>query len=136
MAIPDFKEILDSLPERPLRSRLEPYRELILEMRRRGRPFREIVHVLDEKCGVHVVASTVHDFVKSARTRERDHEPNVVENSRQGATRLEEGPIHDELDDRIAALKARKAQSRTAPKRFQFVSGEPLRLASKRDRKS
>jgi hypothetical protein len=43
--MPDFKEILDNLPEKPPRSRLEPYRESILEMRRRGRPLREIARV-------------------------------------------------------------------------------------------
>jgi hypothetical protein len=39
----------------------------MLEMRRRGRPLREIVQVLGEKCGVHVVPSTIHDFVKAAQ---------------------------------------------------------------------
>ena len=34
-----FQDILDSLPEKPARSRLEPYRELIEELRRRGRTF-------------------------------------------------------------------------------------------------
>ena len=67
--MPDFKEILDNLPEKPPRSRLEPYRELILEMRRRGRPLREIAKVLAEKCGVSVVPSTIHDFVKTVLLR-------------------------------------------------------------------
>ena len=65
--------ILDSLPEKPPRSRLEPYRELIEELRRRGRTYREIAHVLGEKCHLETAVSTIHDFVRvrSANTRGR-----------------------------------------------------------------
>ena len=59
-----FQDILDSLPEKPPRSRLEPYRDLIEELRRRGRTFREIAHILREKCHVETAASTIHDFVR------------------------------------------------------------------------
>jgi hypothetical protein len=51
-----FKDILDSLPEKSPRSRLSPYRELIDELRRRDRTFREIAQILAEKCGVETAA--------------------------------------------------------------------------------
>jgi hypothetical protein len=38
-----FREILDSLPNATSRSCLEPYQELIQELRRRKRRYREIV---------------------------------------------------------------------------------------------
>jgi hypothetical protein len=38
-------DILSSLPPRPARSRLEPYCDLIEELRRRGRTYREITSV-------------------------------------------------------------------------------------------
>ena len=60
---PRFKTILNNLPARPPRSCLEPYRELILEMRKRGRSYREITHVLKQSCGLTVGTSTVNDFV-------------------------------------------------------------------------
>src|ERR1022692_2268961 len=66
-----FQDILDSLPEKPPRSRLEPYRELIDELRRRGRTFREIAHILAEKCHVETAASTIHDFVRVRSRREQ-----------------------------------------------------------------
>jgi hypothetical protein len=47
-----FGGLLDSLPEKPPRSRLEPYSELIVELRRRGRTYREIARILAEKCKV------------------------------------------------------------------------------------
>jgi hypothetical protein len=131
--MPDFREILDNLPEKPPRSRLEPYRELILEMRRRGRPFREIAQVLGEKCGVPVVPSTIHDFLNAAASQERKSEPKALRRAR--APKL----IHpgrnpgrdaspDEVERRIAALKAKEPHPQTVPERFRFVPGEPLRL--------
>src|SRR4051794_40326498 len=59
-----FQAILDSLPPRPLRSRLEPYTELIHELRRRGRSYREIAAILADRCGVRVAVHTVYNFVR------------------------------------------------------------------------
>jgi hypothetical protein len=122
---PDFKAILDRLPEKLPRSRLEPYRELI---RRRGRSFREIVQVLGEKCGVNVVPSTVYDFAKATLS----NEGKVVGNSRQpDRSRRRNDSLEsstDEVDRRIAALKSRVTRPEAMPERFRFVSGEPLRL--------
>ena len=68
-----FRAILDALPEKPPRSRLEPYSELIDELRKRRRTYREIVSVLAEKCDLRVSISTIHDFVraKSKEVRRR-----------------------------------------------------------------
>jgi hypothetical protein len=59
-----FQDILDSLSEKPPRSRLQPYGELIDELRRRGRTYRDIAGILAEKCQLQVSVSTVHDFVR------------------------------------------------------------------------
>jgi hypothetical protein len=58
-----FDAILNNLPAKQPRSRLEPYSELITEMRKRGRTYREITNVLKKACGLKVGASTVNDFV-------------------------------------------------------------------------
>lgn len=58
-----FAAILNSLSPKEPHSRLEPYIELIREMRKRGRSYREIADVLKKSCGVMVGKSTVHDFV-------------------------------------------------------------------------
>jgi hypothetical protein len=58
-----FEAIVNSLPAKEPRSRLEPYGELITEMRKRGRTYREIANVLKKTCGLKVGASTVNDFV-------------------------------------------------------------------------
>jgi hypothetical protein len=49
-----FKDIRDASPGKPPRSRLEPYRELIEELRRRGWTYRDIAHILAEKWQVQV----------------------------------------------------------------------------------
>ena len=59
-----LKEILNSLPERPPRSRLEPYSDLIEAMRTRNWTYRGIARVLAEKCGIRVSPSNLHHFVK------------------------------------------------------------------------
>ena len=64
-----FKDILDSLPEKSPRSRLDPYLELIEELRRRGRTFREIAHILAERCYLETAASTIHDFIRTRSQR-------------------------------------------------------------------
>jgi hypothetical protein len=55
-----LEDILNSLPPRAPRSRLEPYADLIDEMRRRSWTFRDIARVLGEKCNVEVSPSNVH----------------------------------------------------------------------------
>ena len=62
--------ILNSLPAKEPRSSLEPYRELITEMRKRRRSYREIAQVLKKACGLKVGPSTVNDFVL-ARTKSK-----------------------------------------------------------------
>src|SRR5579864_9456177 len=59
-----FQEILDSLPPKRPRSRLEPYAELIAELRQRGTTHRKIAAILTERCQLQTSASTVHDFLR------------------------------------------------------------------------
>jgi hypothetical protein len=132
-----LREILDSLPNKPPRSRLEPYREFIEELRRRGRTYVDIAGILGEKCQVQVTASGVHDFVRTrSRMKRRSAQqiayapPKSVPNStgagRADSTRKPSGD--DEVRRRIAAFKARKPAAAEEPDRFQFDPTEPLRL--------
>jgi IS30 family transposase len=57
-------EILDRLPPKPPRSRLDPHAALIEELRRRGRTYREIARVLAEDCQVHSSPSNIYYFVR------------------------------------------------------------------------
>lgn len=132
-----FREILDSLPARPPRSRLEPYRELIEELRRRGRTFVDIAGILAEKCEVQVTASGVHDFVRTRSRMKRrptkriTPDPPKYAPASTGAGLVDSGqkpPADDEVRRRIAALKARKPAAASEPNAFEYDPTEPLRL--------
>jgi IS30 family transposase len=56
---------------RPARSKLEPYAELIRELRQRRWTFREIADALRERFAVTASPSTIHDFAKVRAQRAR-----------------------------------------------------------------
>ena len=146
-----FQDILDSLPARPSRSRLEPYGGLIEELLRRGRTYREVARILAEKCQLQVSISTIHDFVrlrsrsKRNPSKRRAPEPSekmkvstarAEEKTAEGKTRAkaeeQEIPPVAEVHERITALKLRPVPAQTSPKQFHYDPSEPLRLPPKR----
>src|SRR5277367_6382011 len=69
---PALQILLSDLPAKPPRSKLEPHRELIRELRRKGRTYREVASLFRERLGLHVAPSTLHSFVKvRAKHRKR-----------------------------------------------------------------
>jgi hypothetical protein len=129
-----FKEILDGLPFKRPRSRLEPYRELISELRRRSRTYRDIAHILGEKCQVQVTASGVHDFVRTrSRVKGKSTKRLVIGSMKTVPTApivpsARKSSADDEVQRRIEALKARKPKTEAVPGGFQFDPTQPLRL--------
>ncbi len=109
---------IDSLPEKPPRSKLEPHRELIRELRRKGRTYREVAQLLQERLGLYVAPSTLHSFVKvRAKHRKR--------------TQFELPPL--ETSDAqtltsITALNAKPVLQKSRSARFVFRENEPLTL--------
>ena len=61
------RQILAELPNRAERSSLEPYQELIQEIRRRGYSYREISRLLEERCSVKISHAAIHNFVRRRR---------------------------------------------------------------------
>lgn len=61
---PTHQIILESLPPKSPRSKLEPHRELIRELRRKGRTYREVALLFHQRLGLYVAPSTLHSFVK------------------------------------------------------------------------
>jgi hypothetical protein len=117
---PELRTILESLPEKTYRSKLEPHRELIRELRRKGRTYREVARLFNDRLGLHVAPSTLHSFVKvRAKHRKRmQFELPPSELAEVGMSAL----------DRIAALKERPAVRNAKPARFVFRENEPLTL--------
>jgi IS30 family transposase len=133
-------EILDNLPPKPPRSRLDAHRELIEEMRRRGRTYKEIARVLAETCQVKSSPSNIYYFVRlraqeAKRARSQRAEQNVAEPHASNKVASAPSTIrstapHGNLQDiaqRIAAVRSRKLPD-PPPTGFTFDPNEPLRL--------
>jgi hypothetical protein len=130
----DLKKILAELPIKPPRSRLEPYREFIEELRSRGRTYRDIAGILAEKCTVQVTASGVHDFVRT-RTRAKDSlagrgaKSNPLPVSKPVAAETSSAAASSEqVQRKIAAVKARNTPAEPGPPAFEYDPDQPLRL--------
>ena len=74
----DHQRIADSVLEDEPRSRLEPYREVILRWRRQGRSYRRICKLLGDKFNLKVGRTALHEFVwRRSRPRKVAPEPEI-----------------------------------------------------------
>jgi hypothetical protein len=113
---------LGDLPPKPPRSKLEPHRELIRKLRRKGRTYREVAQLFNERLGLYVAPSTLHSFVK---VRAKHHKRAQFE-----LPPLESVAAHSSAVDPIAALKAKPEILKAKPTRFVFRENEPLTLTN------
>jgi hypothetical protein len=132
-----LQAILDNLPPRRRRSKLEPYAGLIRALRARGRSYREIVTILRDRCGLRVATHTVYHFVQaraqkqSAVNRSRPHPPAPAHRASAPSASSPSCPpdAQDDVWACIAAVKQRAPASKTdAPKTFVYDEHTPLQL--------
>lgn len=117
---PAHQSILESLPEKSHRSKLEPHRELIRELRRRGRTYREVARIFRERLGLSVAPSTLHSFVKvRAKHRKR---------AQFELPPLDSAAAQTPGLDRVAVLRAKPPVAKAKPACFVFRENEPLTL--------
>jgi hypothetical protein len=116
---------IDNLPEKPPRSKLEPHRELIRELRRRGRTYRELASIFRERFGLEVAASTIHSFVKVRANHRRQVQFELPSEDVVGSSVRSMS-----AEERIAALKAQPATKSGRRKPFTFQENEPLKLVA------
>jgi len=123
---PTLLSLLDSIPQKPPRSKLENHRELIRQLRRKGCTYRDIVRILRERVGLDVAVSTIHSFIK-VRAKHRKHvqyELPPLEPQSPATDRMNP----EDVASRIAALKAKPVEHKAKPKHFHFEESEPLKL--------
>jgi hypothetical protein len=130
--------ILESIPEKRQRSKLEPYAELIEQLKRRGHTYREIAGILAEKCSLVVDSSTLVRFV-AARSKPKRKRPEHHETRKTGSAvstnigvNINPTISDDSLRKRIAALKQRPAKNEQPSKKFEYDPDQPLQLRSKK----
>ena len=114
---------LAGFPPKPPRSKLEPHRDLIRELRRKGRTYREVARLFHERLGLHVALSTLHSFVK-VRAKHRKRTQFELPPVGQAAAAVSPALDH------VAALKAKPAVREAKRTRFVFRENEPLTLTT------
>ena len=110
-----LQAVLDTLPDKQSGSRLEPYREWIGELRKRGQTYRQVAHLLATECGITVGSSTVHDFVR------QDSRRSIAGNR----------SVPKPVGSNLVVRKPRQSATETALSPFHFDSDEPLRLSTR-----
>ena len=133
--------ILNRVSKQPPRSSLEPWRELIEELRHRGRTYRDIAEILQEHCQVRVAPSTILRFVlarsKAAKkARNETRQLTVLPRVTGRAVPCFPAPIRNDselekVQQRIAALKSKPTAEQQKLQIFNYNPDEPLRLPEK-----
>jgi len=122
---PTLLSLLDSIPQKPPRSKLETHRELIRQLRRKGCTYRDIVRILHERVGLDVAVSTIHSFIK-VRAKHRKQVQYELPPLASESKSISLNP--DDAASRVAALRAKPIQQKAKPKYFHFEESEPLKL--------
>jgi hypothetical protein len=134
-----LKTILDNLPPKPSRSKLEPYQEFIRELRRRGRSYQEITHILRDRCGVTAAVHSVYNFVRVRENAEKMTRPRQHKGAGSAETATSSGiaerahlqprPTNgDDVWKNIEKLKQRQSPRPAEEKIFVYNEDEPLKL--------
>jgi hypothetical protein len=133
-----IRAILESIPKKRQRSKREPYTDLIMQLRRRGHTYREIMSILADKCGLIVASSTLVRFM-AARSKEKRMGPKRYEARRTGSAvprnigmSISPNVSEGDLFKRIEALKQRPARNEQPTKQFEYYPDQPLQLRSKK----
>jgi hypothetical protein len=131
-----FHDVLSSVDAKQGRSRLEPYGEFVDELRRQGFTCRDITALLAEKCQFKTSKSAVSRLVR-ARARKRRKAARQISRreaipppiiAKRAGLHSGPGPSENEVQQRIAAMKARKPATMSSDNDFYFDPTEPLRL--------
>ncbi len=122
---PTLLSLLDSIPQKSPRSKLETHRELIRQLRRKGCTYRDIARILRERVGLDVAVSTIHSFVK-VRAKRRKQVQYELPPLGSASNPIPVSP--DDVASRIAALKTKQVGQKAKPKHFHFEESEPLKL--------
>ena len=132
-----IRVILESIPKKCQRSKLEPYAELIEQLRRRGHPFRAIAGILAEKCDLIVNSSTLVRFV-AARSKEKRKRPKNYEIRKTDRVvpvnirvNIDRAVSDGDLRKRIDALKQQVPKTAQTSKQFDYDPDQPLQFPRK-----
>src|ERR1700689_2444112 len=123
MAIdPSISRLLEDIPEKPPRSKLELHADVIATLRRKRRTYREIAEFFREHLAITVSPSTIHDFVRVRRGRgkrnvgsAKDEVPADPKALHRPKTTENPSAADEAVQQRIAALKRRAPAEEPQP---------------------
>ena len=125
---PTLLSLLDSIPQKTPRSKLETHRALIRHLRRRGCTYRDIARILHERVGLDVAVNTIPLFHQGSRktpkvgaVRTATVRTSIARNRPHGI------PKTLPPESRRSRPKA-QVEQRAKPKHFHFDESEPLEL--------
>jgi len=123
-----LRELVAAVPTAPPRSKLEPYYDVIRELRRKRCTYHQVATFFTERLGIRVSPSTVHAFVavRAKRGRKSPYELPPIDSPAEAEALAE--PV--EVSDPIAEMKARRPAASPQPPRFEFNAEEPLQLSA------
>jgi len=130
---PNISKLLDEIPEKSPRSKLEVHADVIAALRQKRRTYREIAEFFREHLAITVAPSTIHDFVRVRRRRGKRNAVTSSESNRmfpRPATATL--PTDDDAQRKIAAVKRRTPAKQPRPL-FTYEEDEPLTLRRKPD---
>jgi hypothetical protein len=140
----EFHDVLNSVIAKQGRSRLEPYGELVEALRCQGFTCRDITALLLEKCQFKTSKSAVGRLVRARARRRRNTArqisrrvaipPPIV--AKRAWSHSEPALNENEVQQKIAAMKARKPATISSDNDFYFDPTEPLRLIDPGKRES
>jgi IS30 family transposase len=128
---PNISKLLDEIPEKPPRSKLELHADVITALRQKRRTYREIAEFFREHLAITVAPSTIHDFVRVRRRRGKRNVASSSEPNRASSPRLATvSPIEDDRQRKIAALTRQPSVKEPQPL-FTYEEDKPLKLRRK-----
>jgi hypothetical protein len=107
-------EALFNVPAKPPRSKLEPYLDLIRDLRSKRWSYRGISELFESELDLSVAPSTLHNFVRVRAA---------------GKTVFAIPAASQALSSPIDAIRSSPAQGGNRNQRFEFTAGEVLRLS-------
>jgi IS30 family transposase len=128
-----LRQLIDTMPERPPRSKLEPHAEVIRELRRKRRTYQEIAAFFREHLQLAVAPSTIYEFVKT-RARQARKPVSDAEQWVSSGNQASEKPaasaagIGGDARERIRALRHQPVPAKKERPRFAFDPEQPLTL--------
>jgi hypothetical protein len=125
---PTLLSLLETIPQKSPRSKLETHRELIRQLRRKGCTYRDIVRILNERVGLDVAVSTIHSFIKVRAKHRKQIQYELPPLASESPVSSHKNP--EDVASRIAALKAKPIEQKPKSKHFHFEESEPLKLVS------